>query len=238
MRSSCETLATKSRRMRSARRRSVMSCSTSTAPRAGCDATGALRATMTVLGLARQRQLEALASPCRAAPRRSARRCRAGARSRGSGGPRRSSCSCSIAPRRGVDELHAALVVDDQHAFDHAGEDRLHARAVGRELGRAAADLARPSRRARAPRCRSRRCRSRAPAATSRRRVALGDLGDRAHAPAEERRRAPGEEQRGDERRRRTATSAIRRTRGELLADLGQRQREPDVRRAPARRVA
>ena len=38
------------------------------------------------------------------------------------------------APRGVVDVLEAALLVDDQHAFDHAREDRDHARAIAREL--------------------------------------------------------------------------------------------------------
>ena len=38
------------------------------------------------------------------------------------------------APRRVVDVLQAALLVDDQHAFDHARENRDHARAIAREL--------------------------------------------------------------------------------------------------------
>ena len=45
--------------------------------------------------------------------------------------------------RRAVDELHPAVIVDDEHAFDHAGEDRFHARAIRGEIGRAPADFAR-----------------------------------------------------------------------------------------------
>ena len=39
------------------------------------------------------------------------------------------------APRRGVHQPHASVGVDHQHAFDHAGEDRFHPRAIAREVG-------------------------------------------------------------------------------------------------------
>ena len=44
-------------------------------------------------------------------------------------------------PLRGlVDELQPSLRIDDDDAFDHAGEDRFHARAVARLLGQLAPD--------------------------------------------------------------------------------------------------
>ena len=45
------------------------------------------------------------------------------------------------AARGVVDVLQLAGLVDDQHAFDHAAEDRLHARAIARQLVDAAAEL-------------------------------------------------------------------------------------------------
>ena len=43
---------------------------------------------------------------------------------------------------RVVDELHTSVLVDDEHALDHAAENGFHSRAIGREVGSAAADLA------------------------------------------------------------------------------------------------
>ena len=117
-------------------------------------------------------------------------------------------------PRRVVRELHAPVLVDDQHAFDHAGEDGLHARAIAAP-GPRRADPRAPTRRAPARRCRSRRCRSRAPAATSRRRRSARATvrQSRARAGSAGRRR-PGQRQRRqqadserDERDRRTSAS-------------------------------
>ena len=45
------------------------------------------------------------------------------------------------APRGIVDVLHAPVVVDDQHAFDHAREDGDHAGAIARQLVDAPAQL-------------------------------------------------------------------------------------------------
>ena len=39
------------------------------------------------------------------------------------------------APRRVVGETQPALLIDDQHPFDHAGEDRFHLGAIAVELG-------------------------------------------------------------------------------------------------------
>ena len=65
-------------------------------------------------------------------------------------------------PRGGVHELHPPLLVDDEHAFDHAAEDRFHAGPIGLEIRGPLADLAdRVVQRPR-DRCRSRRRRSRA----------------------------------------------------------------------------
>ena len=73
-----------------------MSCSTSTAPRAAAECTGAVRAMNVDPGVARQRQLEALGGlPVERRPDL-ARRCRAAGRSRGSAGPPAASCSLSI----------------------------------------------------------------------------------------------------------------------------------------------
>src|SRR5262245_1671335 len=44
-------------------------------------------------------------------------------------------------PRRAVDHLQLALAVDDDHALDHAGEDRFHAPAIARLLLEPASDL-------------------------------------------------------------------------------------------------
>ena len=40
----------------------------------------------------------------------------------------------SICLRGAVHQLQPPLPIDDEHAFDHAGEDRFHARAIAREL--------------------------------------------------------------------------------------------------------
>ena len=44
-------------------------------------------------------------------------------------------------PRGVVDQLQPPLRIDDDDAFDHAGEDRFHARAIARLLGELAADF-------------------------------------------------------------------------------------------------
>ena len=129
-------------------------------------------------------------------------------------------------PRGGVDELHPPLVVDDQHAFDHAAEDRFHARAIGVEVGRAAADLAdRVVQRARhgadlVGAVVARRLRQIA------RGVALRDRGNRAHPAAEEHRDASQASASAASRPAPNATSAIRRTAASWSAMLGERQRQ------------
>ena len=132
-------------------------------------------------------------------------------------------------PRGAVHELHPALVVDDQHAFDHAAEDGLHAGAIGLELGRPAADL--PHRVVE----HARHGADLVGAVVARRprqipgRVALRDGGNRAQPPAQERRRRPGQGQRREQRRPPKAISAIRRTAASCSLMLGERQRQPHV---------
>ena len=135
-----------------------------------------------------------------------------------------------------VDELHPAVVVHDQHAFDHAAQDRFHARAIRGEIGGAPADF---------PRRFVQRARDGADfvgAVVARRarpvaaRVAFGDGGNRAHAPAEQHRRRPRQQQGGEEadaeRDERAAAD-----RGQLLADVGQREREAHESEGGQRRV-
>ena len=62
-----------------------------------------------------------------------------------------------------VDQLQASGLVDDQHAFDHAAENRLHARPVARQRGRRGGPARAPRRRGRGRPRRGRRRRSRAP---------------------------------------------------------------------------
>ena len=45
------------------------------------------------------------------------------------------------AARGVVGELHAAVLVDHQHALDHAREDRFHPRAILRQLRDASAQI-------------------------------------------------------------------------------------------------
>ena len=49
--------------------------------------------------------------------------------------------SFSIRCGRVVGQLQAALRIDDDDAFDHAGEDRLHAAAIARLFGQPAPDF-------------------------------------------------------------------------------------------------
>ena len=43
--------------------------------------------------------------------------------------------------RGAIDQLQPSLPIDDEHALDHAGEDRFHARAIARQLLEPAAEL-------------------------------------------------------------------------------------------------
>ena len=124
------------------------------------------------------------------------------------------------------DQLQAALFVDDEHAFDHAAEDRLHAGAVGGELRGAAADLANgvveharhdadlivPV--------------SRTLPAEIAGGVAPRRVGDRAHAAGQQRRGDPGQRQASTS----PTSSATRRRDGRrrVARAFGQRQREAD----------
>ena len=131
VRSSCETLATKSRRMRSARFRSVTSCSTTTTPRP-VPATGARRATSS---RAASRVVEN-SKACEVPPasRRPTCSTTPGCRSASTyGRPTASLSMRSIRARRLVHELQPAALVDDEHAFDHAAENGLHARAIAHQ---------------------------------------------------------------------------------------------------------
>ena len=67
--------------------------------------------------------------------------------------------------RGAIHQLQPSLSIDDQHAFDHAGEDGLHARAIARQLFEPAAQFLHGRHRARARPCRARRSRSRRSAA-------------------------------------------------------------------------
>ena len=105
------------------------------------------------------------------------------------------------AARGVVGELQPALRIDDDDAFDHAGEDRLHLRAIARQLRRAAARAPAPSRRAPARRCPARRRRSRARGGVrspARYRCATSAM--RVHAASD-----PPRDHPGDQRRRRPA---------------------------------
>ena len=53
----------------------------------------------------------------------------------------RDSSSFSICRAASFTSCSRALRIDDDDAFDHAGEDRLHARAIARLLAEPAADL-------------------------------------------------------------------------------------------------
>ena len=74
----------------------------------------------------------------------------------------RSSSSCSMRRAASLTSCNAALFVDDEDPFDHAGENGLHPRAIARQLVQPAAELLDRCRRAPAPPCRARRRRSRA----------------------------------------------------------------------------
>ncbi len=129
-------------------------------------------------------------------------------------------------PARGaVDEQEPALLVDHEHAFDHAAQDRGHARAVGFELGGAPCHLT--DRVVQHPRDRA----DFVGAVVARRlgdiagRVPLGDPADRADAPREQRRGGPRE----PDGRQQPHTQGDQRQaphRGELIADRGHRQRQ------------
>ena len=117
------------------------------------------------------------------------------------------------------------MLVDDQHAFDHAAQDRFHARAIRVELGRAPADFARrvvQHARDGADLVVAVVARRTRPVAA---RVALGDRGDRADAPAEQQRGVQASGQRGEEadaeRHERNPADG-----GQLLGDVGERQRQ------------
>ena len=49
--------------------------------------------------------------------------------------------SLSICRAASIGELQASAGIDDDDAFDHAGEDRFHARAIARQLGEPASEL-------------------------------------------------------------------------------------------------
>ena len=129
VRSSCETLATKSRRIRSAWRRSVMSWSTSTAPGAPSVVTGAARATIVRFGSrGGENSVPSGVWPSSARPMQ-----RADVRVAHHLGvvlARRESVRLHHAARGLVGEDDAALGVHHDHAFEHAGQDGLHAGAV------------------------------------------------------------------------------------------------------------
>ncbi len=132
------------------------------------------------------------------------------------------------AARRAVHELHAAVLVDDDDAFDHAAEDRLHPRLVRREVGGAAADFTdrfvqhagdRPDLVVAVVARRARQVAGR---------IALGHGGNRAHAAAEQDGNAPAESKRRDDagpgRDQRDAPDGR-----ELIAHLHERHGEPHV---------
>ena len=102
-------------------------------------------------------------------------------------------------PRGVVHELQPSLLVDDEHAFDHAAEDRFHAGAIGLEIRGPLANLA--DRVVQGPRDRPDLVvavvadRQREIAA----RVALGHSCDGTNATAQDGRCSPGERERGEE---------------------------------------
>ena len=59
-----------------------------------------------------------------------------------------------------VDELHTALSIEDEHAFDHARKDGFHSRAVARQLLRRRAQLLHVALEGARNRRRFRRCRN------------------------------------------------------------------------------
>ena len=105
-------------------------------------------------------------------------------------------------PRRIVHQLQPALRIDDDDPFDHAGEDRFHARAIARLLAEAAADfLHRVVERARDAAelvVAEAEARRRQIAAA----VALGDAGDEPDAPADPRGKQPGDDGAAERARR------------------------------------
>ena len=121
------------------------------------------------------------------------------------------------------------MIVDDEHALDHAGQDRFHARTIGGEICRAASDLAHRS---------VERARDDAdlvgavvacgpgPVAGS---VSLRDRRDRADAAAEEDRDRPCQQQRDEPGLHAKATSAMRRTADELRVHIGQGHRQAEL---------
>ncbi len=101
---------------------------------------------------------------------------------------------------RVVREPEPALLIDDDDAFDHAGEDRLHLRVIAIQLGQAATELLHRSVQ------RPRHDAKLVGAVVETRRpqiaggVAPGHLGDGAHARADSSRHHPGDRRRTGER--------------------------------------
>ena len=132
-------------------------------------------------------------------------------------------------PRGLVGELQAPLRIDDDDAFDHAGEDGFHPRAVARLFGQPAAEIL--HRVVERPRCRAQLVV--AVAETRRRQVAAAvaprDLGDRPHAAADPPRHEPREPRREGQREAERDERQVHH-RLQLLADVGERQRHADER--------
>ena len=135
-----------------------------------------------------------------------------------------------------VDELHAAVVVDDQHALDHAAQDRFHPGPIRGEIGRAAADFTRrvvQDARDGADLVTAVVSRRTRPVAA---RIPLRDRGNRLHAPAEQHGGRPRHGQRGEE------ADAERdecdpSDGGQLLGHVRERQRQAHESQGGQRRV-
>ena len=130
-------------------------------------------------------------------------------------------------PRRVVDELQPRLGIDDDDAFDHAGEDRFHARAIARLLRQTPPDILHR----RVQRTRHGAELIVAEAELRRRQVAaliaVRDARDEPHALTDARGKEPRD--RGTAQERKTERRERRReNRLELMPHAGQRQRDPD----------
>ena len=133
-------------------------------------------------------------------------------------------------PHRGVvDQLQASLRIDHDDAFDHAGQDRFHPRAVARLLGELPSDdlhrvVERPRHGAEFVVAVVEPRRREIAAA-----IPVGDLGNGTDPVAHSRREHPADDDRSGQRH-----AKCRHRRGEnapkLLLDAGQRQRDPHER--------
>ena len=220
-----------------------MSCSTRTAPCAAPPAAGAARAMIVRDGSRGGDSCSASGRAAERAPRPTSSAI-AGMPDRLDVGPadRRRVVELQHLPRRVVGQLQPSLRIDDDDAFDHAGEDRFHPRAIARLLGEPASELLhRVVERARDG------AELVVAVVEARRRqiaaaVAVGDAGDRRDAAADARREQPRDRARRRAARRR-ARSASRSAPG--AADGGRRSaaarrartRSPDGAPAPRRRA-